>query len=472
VGVTEAANDLSGTLSDTDGVHAASITLPGQYTAAQFTTAGDGLGRHARRRSRARASERSRRRSAASRLIDRSVQSNLSLLALAAYRTLLHAAPRGGARCRPQRKPHDSAHLPVHLPRSSLRPPAAMLPGAPIHQTDEQEEVMRAAAMPVLAAAISALLISVSYPALTQEYDGEPPSVTPAAETPAQRPQDERLQSEPEQPLAQQPEMQGETPLDERAQRELEQFLAQLPDRPLADRQGELEQLLAGLPDRPLAERQNELGQLLAQLPERKPAAPAEIHQPAKQFEERLARLTTRQPAEEPQADADEQRQPEAMKAEAEQEQPMPVTEVAMPGDPKWTALNEPGLGTTMDMPRALFSTADGHAHKGVGRRYKTPDGRAKVAVWTHRNTRRDSPAGYLRRTFVIPRAAVVDYERFAPNFAVVSGAYGGRVFYIRCDLSPRGNLHCFDLAYPVREKNAWDVVVTRMSRSLRPHDY
>jgi hypothetical protein len=104
-----------------------------------------------------------------------------------------------------------------------------------------------------------------------------------------------------------------------------------------------------------------------------------------------------------------------------------------------------------------------------VGRRYKTPDGRAKVAVWTQRAAKHDTPERYVRRTFRIPHATV-DYERFAPDFAAISGVYGHKVYYLRCNYSPRSDtFHCFDLAYPAREKKAWESVVTRMSRSLRP---
>jgi hypothetical protein len=180
------------------------------------------------------------------------------------------------------------------------------------------------------------------------------------------------------------------------------------------------------------------------------------------------ARLTRRQWPQEQPVETEGPRPPEAMTAGTEHDHDQPETE--MPRDPRWTALAETGLGTTMDFPRAIFSTADGDAGEGMLRKYRTPDGRAKVAVWTQRNTRRDTPADYLRRTFVIPRATL-DYERFTPEFAVVSGVYGSRIYYIRCNLSPRDNLHCFDLAYPEREKKTWDGIVTRMSRSLRPFD-
>ena len=41
---TEAASNLSGTLTVTDGVHTASIQLLGQYTASEFAAASDGHG--------------------------------------------------------------------------------------------------------------------------------------------------------------------------------------------------------------------------------------------------------------------------------------------------------------------------------------------------------------------------------------------------------------------------------------------
>jgi hypothetical protein len=44
VSFTEAASNLSGTLTVTDGVHTASIQLLGQYTASEFATASDGNG--------------------------------------------------------------------------------------------------------------------------------------------------------------------------------------------------------------------------------------------------------------------------------------------------------------------------------------------------------------------------------------------------------------------------------------------
>jgi hypothetical protein len=64
-----------------------------------------------------------------------------------------------------------------------------------------------------------------------------------------------------------------------------------------------------------------------------------------------------------------------------------------------------------------------------------------------------------------------LNYDRVARNFFAVSTNRNGTVLYRRCNFSRNqgGTMHCIDLAYPLREKRAWDAPVTRISRSLRP---
>jgi len=77
--------------------------------------------------------------------------------------------------------------------------------------------------------------------------------------------------------------------------------------------------------------------------------------------------------------------------------------------------------------------------------------------------------ASYLRKDFAFPRTAVT-YERVTRDFFAVSGVRDNTIFYSRCNVSPTGGtLHCFDLQFPATERTAWDAIVTRMSRSLRP---
>jgi hypothetical protein len=118
-----------------------------------------------------------------------------------------------------------------------------------------------------------------------------------------------------------------------------------------------------------------------------------------------------------------------------------------------------------MDFPAALLSAPD-ESYKGPGQRFTTPDGRARVAVWTDRNAVRDTPESYLRNTFKIP-PDTRDYVRITSGFFVVSGDSGDRTYYLRCNRSPAA-FHCFNLTYPVQDKANWDTIVSRMSRTLR----
>jgi hypothetical protein len=161
--------------------------------------------------------------------------------------------------------------------------------------------------------------------------------------------------------------------------------------------------------------------------------------------------------------------QPPPMPEPAAQAAQAAAQDIALPRDARWTVFVEPSLGTRMDLPSAVFTTTDGAAYRGVGRQFKTADGRAAIAIYSQRNNQRDTPASYLRKNFSFPRTSVT-YERVTRDFFAVSGVREDRIFYSRCNVSPAGDtLHCFDLQFPATERPAWDAIVTRMSRSLRP---
>lgn len=319
--------------------------------------------------------------------------------------------------------------------------------------------------MRVLAATIGTLLISVSHAALAQERHDAPP----------QREQQGEMQPPP---------------------MTAEELLAQLPERePLGDDATEppavtADELLAQLPERNPAEAAATqtaavtAEELLAQLPEFRPAGAAitqttvvtaeallaglpDRKSPGMTALALLARLPDHGLVRTSQSGDDEPMQPEAMRADAQQ---VRLVEADLPRDPKWMPFSEPNLSITMDFPRAVFSRPDGYSRQGMGRRYSTLDGRTTVAIWRQRNSRQDTPVHFLNRIFDVP-GATVDYERSTPDFAVVSGVYGSRIYYIRCNLSRlEGSFHCFDMAYPAGEKKAWDGIVTRMSLSLDRH--
>jgi hypothetical protein len=133
-----------------------------------------------------------------------------------------------------------------------------------------------------------------------------------------------------------------------------------------------------------------------------------------------------------------------------------------------WQTFLVPEFGTTVEYPAPIFSVPDGKAEKGFGQRFNSADGRAVLTVYTRENEAGDTPASYLKNNLRTGRSAL-DYERVTRTFFAISSVRQGLIFYSRCNFSADAAIHCFDLVYPQQEKRAWDAVVTRISRSLRP---
>jgi hypothetical protein len=141
-------------------------------------------------------------------------------------------------------------------------------------------------------------------------------------------------------------------------------------------------------------------------------------------------------------------------------------------GAQEWTTFVEPQLGTHVQLPSEVFAVHEGPAPRGIGEQYKTPDGRAVLAVYSQPNVRHETPRTYLKRNYRVPRATI-DYVRVTLSFFAVSAENKGSIYYSRCNFSREsgGTIHCFDLKYPAQEKRAWDDIVTRISRSLEPSE-
>jgi hypothetical protein len=279
--------------------------------------------------------------------------------------------------------------------------------------------------MRLLATALGALLISAIQPALSQDALAQ-----------AQLQQEELQLDEPQQVEPQQGELRQEELRQEEARKE-------------ALRQEELRQEEA----RQEALRQEAL---------RREALRQEELRQEQLRQEHLQQEHLQQ--EQLQRAALEQQEPQQGEPQAEELQPG-----KLPRDAKWTVFVEPELGTRIDVPSAVFSVDDGPALKGVGQQFKTPDGRAVLAVYSQRNKGQDAPASYRKKNFKGSRA-VIDYDRVTRDFFALSGNSEDTIYYSRCNFSREagGTIHCFDLKYARREKLAWDGIVTRMSRSLK----
>lgn len=139
-------------------------------------------------------------------------------------------------------------------------------------------------------------------------------------------------------------------------------------------------------------------------------------------------------------------------------------------GSAAWQTFSVPDFGTTVDYPAGIFSVAEGKAEKGVGQRFSSADGRSLLTIYSRENDTGDTPASYLRNNLKLPRSAL-SYERVTRSFFAISTVREGSIYYSRCNFSADagGAIHCIDLVYPQTERRAWDDVVTRISRSLRP---
>ena len=149
---------------------------------------------------------------------------------------------------------------------------------------------------------------------------------------------------------------------------------------------------------------------------------------------------------------------------------PLAVQAQVRPDMADWTTFYVPDFGTQIEYPAAIFAKDEGNSEKGIGRRFSTNDGSANLTIYSRANDARETPASYLRENLRVSRSTL-DYERVTPTFFAISSVRQGMIFYSRCNFSTDagGAIHCFDLVYPQQAKRAYDYVVTRVSRSLRP---
>jgi hypothetical protein len=135
-----------------------------------------------------------------------------------------------------------------------------------------------------------------------------------------------------------------------------------------------------------------------------------------------------------------------------------------------WQTFQVKEFGTTVDYPATIFSEPAGKAEKGTGLRFNSVDGRSTLTIYALENLDGDTPASYLRKNLRMPRSTI-DYERVTRSFFAISVERQGTVLYSRCNFASGdgGTVHCIDLVYPQDVARAWDGIVTRISRSLRP---
>jgi len=131
-----------------------------------------------------------------------------------------------------------------------------------------------------------------------------------------------------------------------------------------------------------------------------------------------------------------------------------------------WRTFSVPEFGTRVEFPAGLFSESEGAPQRGSGQRFRTADGQAQLSIYALRREGL-TPAGYLRANLQVPRQSLY-YQRIAPNFFAISARHGDMIYYSRCNFGSEA-IHCVYVIYPGDQKRAFDSVVTRISRTLRP---
>jgi hypothetical protein len=133
-----------------------------------------------------------------------------------------------------------------------------------------------------------------------------------------------------------------------------------------------------------------------------------------------------------------------------------------------WGQYRDKGLGLALDFPSHVFPRKSAEEGR-EGTVFSTPDGRARIRVFGFINEANDTPRLHLDRIARTDQANFT-YIRTAARFFVASGTREGMIFYRRCNFSSSADrrVACLQLDYPQGEKRNWDVMVTRISRSLR----
>lgn len=133
-----------------------------------------------------------------------------------------------------------------------------------------------------------------------------------------------------------------------------------------------------------------------------------------------------------------------------------------------WLTYQNDRYGTTIDYPPVFKMQPPPDADDG--RKFKSADG-AEFTVSASYAAMDFTLAAY--RDFIVKNLAsgsAITYEAHGKNWFVISGTKGERIFYEKHVLSHKGEMNeDLVISYPASAKAAYDPIVARMAKSLRP---
>ncbi|MCL6709593.1 hypothetical protein M8R20_21625 [Pseudomonas sp. R2.Fl] len=139
----------------------------------------------------------------------------------------------------------------------------------------------------------------------------------------------------------------------------------------------------------------------------------------------------------------------------------------ALAGD--WRPYANARFGYEIEVPAGFVAGPE--ADNGDGLRLASADGSAELLVWGTSVTEGDFrlEADDRRNTSVYIDGWTIGYEKATDTWISYSGTRDGRVLYARGIALCDGLAAFFQLTYPQADRKAYDAVIVRMVKSLKP---
>jgi hypothetical protein len=139
----------------------------------------------------------------------------------------------------------------------------------------------------------------------------------------------------------------------------------------------------------------------------------------------------------------------------------------SLAADSRWTTYEDADFSCVLDYPAGLFRPEA--LSPDEPRRFSSPDADVYFRIQGVENANGWSPQAIREKYLSAGMPGDVTYDRTRSDFVVLSGYRGANIFYAKVAVSSDRSSACiFEITYPRVQKEAFDRIVTRMSRSLR----
>jgi hypothetical protein len=128
-----------------------------------------------------------------------------------------------------------------------------------------------------------------------------------------------------------------------------------------------------------------------------------------------------------------------------------------------WATYTNVRFAFAVDYPSDIFPSF-AEPDNSDGATFKTDAAWVELRAWGSYNVEKKSPRATVAENYA---GTTLDYSSVKRDSYVVSGIERGAIFYDRCNFAG-DRMICFKLVYPIMQKDKWDKIVARMSRSLR----